>query len=114
MQKIYVIGRLVRDAVLFDTGISDKKYLVFTVCVTSLEGFKETKTLYEVTLTSVTEYAFLRKGKKVYIEGLPSCRPEVTKDGKCYSIMKILAHDVEIIGKERTDYMVSFSSIKTL
>ncbi len=114
MQKIYVIGRLVKDAVLFDTGIPGKKYLCFTVLVTGLDGFKQTKTLYDVTLASMTDYAFLRTGKKVYIEGRPSCRAFVTKEGKCCTKMKIIAEEVEIIGKERTDYMVSFSSIKTL
>jgi len=114
MQKIYVIGRLTNDAILYDTGIPGQKCLCFTVLVTGLDGFKETRTLYDVTMTSMTDYAFLRMGKKVYVEGCLSCRAFVTKDGKCRTKMKIIAEEVEIIGKERTDYMVSFSSIKTL
>lgn len=90
MQKIQVIGNIVRDAVVRDTN--GRKAINFVVAVNKSykdkEGVKHEKaTFYSCTqwresTQSVEVTKYLTKGIKVFVEGEPSAEMYQTKEGK--------------------------------
>ncbi len=97
MQKIQIIGNLAKDATLVDSQTPGKQFISLTVIVNEKKGDTETKTAYEVTHRSTGVYPFLKSGKKVYVEGTPSCRAYMTKDGKAGAQLKIFADELELL-----------------
>lgn len=90
MQKIQVIGNIVRDAAVRETN--GRKAINFVVAVNKSykdkEGVKhESATFYSCTqwreaIQSVEVTKYLTKGIKVFVEGEPSAQMYQTKEGK--------------------------------
>ncbi len=97
MQKIQIIGNLAKDAALVDSQTPGKQFISMIVIVNEKKGDVETKTSYEVTFRSTGVFPFLKSGKKVFVEGTPSSRAYINKEGKAVSQLKIFAENVELL-----------------
>ncbi len=95
MLKLQIIGNLAADAKEHDGKDGKPNFITFTVLSNDKFGETEFTTSVEVSAASSGVLEYLKKGKKVYVEGWPSSRGYMTKDNQPASQMRI-SRDVKI------------------
>lgn len=109
MKKIQVIGNITRDAQVNE--VNGRKAVNFSVAVNesykNKEGQKvESATFFNCSLwrdstQSTTISQYLKKGTKVFVEGIPSAEIYKTKDNGHGIDMRILVREVELLGSKK-------------
>ncbi len=97
MQRIEIIGNLAKDAVQVEGQDGRPPFLSFTVICNEKRGDSEFKVPYEVMSTVSRIQEFLKKGKQVFVTGIPSAKAYLNKDGQATAQMRISAHSVELL-----------------
>lgn len=82
MQRIEIIGNLAADATMVTAKNGGEPFMSFKVICNEKKGEVETAQTFEITGKATGALQFLRKGKKVFVAGMPSVRTFTTKDGK--------------------------------
>ena len=99
MIKFQVIGNLTRDPSTRDVNGQ-------TVCNFTVASTRRTKNGDKTTFVDVAAWGklgeicdqYLAKGRKVYVEGIPSARPYMSKDGsEPRASLELMANEVEFL-----------------
>ena len=96
MKKIMIIGNIGKDAETFE--YNNKDYIKFIVCVTSGKGDSKTTDWIECCTQQQALWPYLKKGKKVYVEGLPSVSAYINKENKAIAKITIYVNSIELLG----------------
>lgn len=110
MLKMTMIGNLGRDAEVRD--VNGQKVIAFTVAhsekYTDRNGQQQERTQWVACSywrndgqTRVAEY--LKVGQKVYVEGFPSVKPYLTKDGQQAASLELRVLSLELVGSRNDD-----------
>ena len=84
MQKICLIGNLVKDAVVISTKRTDGCQLIaFRLACNEMVGTTRINTYYDVYKPLDGSLEYLKKGEKVYLEGKPFQRNTEKKTDIC-------------------------------
>ncbi len=97
MQRIEIIGNLAKDAAQFEGQNGRPPFLSFTVICNEKRGETEIRVPYEVTSSACGLLEFLKKGKQVYVAGIPSARAYINKDEQPVGQMRISAQNIELL-----------------
>ncbi|WP_373898237.1 single-stranded DNA-binding protein [Haloimpatiens sp. FM7315] len=100
MNKILLIGRLVRDPEVIKTN-EGKMFSKFTIAINNYKGSKEKTVDYVpvITFSKTSEYAskYLKKGMLVSLVGRISTGNYETKDGEKKYYIDVIANEVQIL-----------------
>lgn len=84
MQKICLIGNLVKDAVVIDTKRTDARQMIaFRLACNESFGAARITTYYDIYKPLDKSLEYLKKGEKVYVEGKPFQRNTEKKADLC-------------------------------
>ena len=107
MQKICLIGNLVKDAVVISTKRADGRQMIaFRLACNEMVGTTRINTYYDVYKPLDESLEYLKKGENVYLEGKPFQRNTEKKTDVCVdcSYLEFLApkKPVETVGVNPT------------
>lgn len=122
MLRIQLIGNLGQDATVrvIDSGASAISFSVaITEKFTQQNGdVKETTywvncTLWKTKQQSVAIADYLKKGTKVFIEGKPSTKHYVSRDGETKTSLEVRVERVELLSQSSTSSSASHAPVPT-
>lgn len=97
MQRIEIIGNLAKDAEEVQGRMNAESFISMRVIVNDKKGEIETTETYEVSYRSTGVLQYLKKGKKVYVTGVPYAKAYRTHEGELKAQMHIRALDLELL-----------------
>lgn len=112
MNKVLLVGRLVRDAELINSANGERQGLRFVIAVD--RNFKNTRGEKEADFISVNYWSnfaekmtnFLPKGKLVSITGRISVRTVTNEDGTKKYYTNIVAEDIQFLDSRKKEEVV--------
>lgn len=112
MNKVLLVGRLVRDAELISNANGEKQGLRFVIAVD--RNFRNTKGEKEADFISVNYWSnfaekminFLPKGKLISITGRISVRTIINDDGTKKYFTNVIAEDIQFLDSRRKEEVV--------
>ena len=108
MNKVFLIGRLVRDPELRYTG-TNIPVATFSIAVNrnfaNSAGEREADFINIVVWRALAEncHKYLRKGSKAAVFGYLQIRNYETKEGQKRTVAEVVANDVEFVGARRSE-----------
>lgn len=89
MVRLQIIGNLAADAREIQGKDGKPNFISFTVISNDKFGEREITTSVEVTAPSTGVLQYLKKGKKVFVEGYPDVNSYLNKDNQARSQLRI-------------------------
>lgn len=107
MKKLTIIGNVTADAVVRE--VSNKKVINFTVAVNEKflqNGVKVEKASFFKCAqwgdnTNIAQY--IKKGDKIYVEGIPDIEMYDNKEGQKVANIKITVRQIELLGAKKAE-----------
>lgn len=97
MQKIQIIGRVGKDAVV--NNYNGQQVANFSVAVGEKINGQEHTTWYDVSLWERPKiFPYIRKGGLIYVEGKPSINIYKKHDGATGASLRVSAYQIELLG----------------
>ena len=105
MKKIIVTGNVGRDPESrYDAG--GALYVTFSLAVNTGSKANQKTDWLEISCNGKTAelvQTYVRKGKKLLIEGTPAASAYINKEGNAVATLRVYANNVEFLSNERSD-----------
>ena len=111
MQKICLIGNLVKDAVVISTKRTDARQMIaFRLACNESFGATRITTYYDIYKPLDESLEYLKKGEKVYLEGKPIQRNTKNKTDVCVecAFLEFLAPKKPVVNPTVTVRKINF------
>ena len=97
MIRIELIGNLGADAAQIQSPRGGEPFVSFRIACTENKGDHEVTHWLEATTGLSGNFDYLKKGKRVYIEGIPEVSSYVKKDGKAEARIVVRVKNLELL-----------------
>jgi single-strand DNA-binding protein len=104
MKKLTITGNVGKDAEIKVNATTGELFATFSVGV-SVGTKEQPKTDWIFVNTKRVDFAreFIKKGRKVLVEGFPSATGYVNDNGVVIASIRLSAHIIELLGKAETN-----------